>query len=453
MSGSGSQYESSSPPNQSNGADADGGANGLWSLLRTGIDHDVVDPVDWDAVRRRIASHPGDLARPLGRPCSAGGRNFALVMHDLCRRDPLKSENYDDVPLDVMRSAIAAYPEALQTRTCDCGRCQDNVLPLHLACDFSRDVERVTEVLEAYPAAAASPSPGGIPLLVYIESAWVPNLDLVRVLLRAYPEGARRDSSGHCPLAEIFEAWDISMEADKIYFECAMELIRARYDLDHAPLVAVEFLPLHAAMNSVNLRAFTRANSHARKYFMSRLATGCTEKDQNRNLPIHLLLRSVPEETWEGSEEQFWIMKNMMVSAMLTICSPLLLARIAATPDETGTLPLHLAVRNGHNLRELNDTEDSQSKSVLGLMISAAPKAVETRDIATHFYPFMIAAVDDACDIGSIYELLRMSPMMAWGLGNCPSQADTANESESIPKERSNGGHEKCSRPQKRFKV
>lgn len=75
----------------------------------------------------------------------------------------------------------------------------------------------------------------------------------------------------------------------------------------------------------------------------------------------------------------------------------------AAMCDGEGRLPLHLAVQSG---RTLNNG--------VNWIVNAAPLALQTRDVHTRMYPFMLAAIptykwDNTC-VDTIYTLLRKAP-------------------------------------------
>ena len=75
----------------------------------------------------------------------------------------------------------------------------------------------------------------------------------------------------------------------------------------------------------------------------------------------------------------------------------------AIMADSRGRLPLHLAVESGLTV-----------KSGVRLIAQAAPAALQTRDVVTGMYPFMLAAIpsyrwDNTC-IETIYSLLRSAP-------------------------------------------
>lgn len=76
---------------------------------------------------------------------------------------------------------------------------------------------------------------------------------------------------------------------------------------------------------------------------------------------------------------------------------------MAAMADEKGKLPLHLALASGRTLS--NGVE---------LIVNDAPLAVQTRDIQSGMYPFMIASIpnyrwDNTC-IDTIYTMIRTVP-------------------------------------------
>lgn len=62
-------------------------------------------------------------------------------------------------------------------------------------------------------------------------------------------------------------------------------------------------------------------------------------------------------------------------------------SQLAAFPNREGKLPLTLAIEHGHILN------DSVSK----IMLRAAPESTMTRDIQSHMYPFMKAALMATC--------------------------------------------------------
>ena len=75
----------------------------------------------------------------------------------------------------------------------------------------------------------------------------------------------------------------------------------------------------------------------------------------------------------------------------------------ASMADKNGRLSLHKALESGRTLR--NGVE---------LIANAAPQAMETRDIQTGMYPFMLASIpnykwDNTC-VDTIYSMIRSVP-------------------------------------------
>jgi len=94
-------------------------------------------------------------------------------------------------------------------------------------------------------------------------------------------------------------------------------------------------------------------------------------------------------------------------------------AATASMANNQGRLPLHLAVESGRTL-----------KNGVELIANAAPMALQTRDIKTGMYPFMLASIpsykwDNTC-IDTIYSLVRTVPHVLRNY--CPERREDDND-------------------------
>lgn len=81
----------------------------------------------------------------------------------------------------------------------------------------------------------------------------------------------------------------------------------------------------------------------------------------------------------------------------------------AGAQNNRGELPLHLSIRYGWPCHDM--------------LVSAAPLALETRDVTSKLYPFQISAMsimrrDELFHLSVLYELMRESPLMLHGLAS-----------------------------------
>eukprot|EP00816_Leptocylindrus_hargravesii_P006052 CAMPEP_0196815814 /NCGR_PEP_ID=MMETSP1362-20130617/52029_1 /TAXON_ID=163516 /ORGANISM="Leptocylindrus danicus, Strain CCMP1856" /LENGTH=330 /DNA_ID=CAMNT_0042192929 /DNA_START=155 /DNA_END=1144 /DNA_ORIENTATION=+ len=73
----------------------------------------------------------------------------------------------------------------------------------------------------------------------------------------------------------------------------------------------------------------------------------------------------------------------------------------ASMLDHNGRLCLNLAIEAGYKW-----------SPAINHLCHAASRAVETRDMTTHFFPFMTAAIGRQADVNTVYELIRASPSL-----------------------------------------
>jgi hypothetical protein len=75
----------------------------------------------------------------------------------------------------------------------------------------------------------------------------------------------------------------------------------------------------------------------------------------------------------------------------------------ACVANGNGRLALHVALENGRSWN-----------SGIRKLVDAAPRALETRDVKTHFYPVQLAAMieedDDLESLSTVYQLLLAFP-------------------------------------------
>ncbi len=97
--------------------------------------------------------------------------------------------------------------------------------------------------------------------------------------------------------------------------------------------------------------------------------------------------------------------KNAMYQIDQTSSSPVVVRKkvAASMADKKGRLSLHKALESGRTL-----------KNGVDLIANAAPQAMETRDIKTGMYPFMLASIpnykwDNTC-VDTIYSMIRSVP-------------------------------------------
>lgn len=77
----------------------------------------------------------------------------------------------------------------------------------------------------------------------------------------------------------------------------------------------------------------------------------------------------------------------------------------ASAHDGSGRLPLNLALESGKRWVE----------GGVGDVVKAAPMALVTRDMKTHLFPFMIAAIGEINALDTVYRLLESNPMALSG--------------------------------------
>eukprot|EP00591_Stephanopyxis_turris_P001960 CAMPEP_0195524984 /NCGR_PEP_ID=MMETSP0794_2-20130614/25147_1 /TAXON_ID=515487 /ORGANISM="Stephanopyxis turris, Strain CCMP 815" /LENGTH=433 /DNA_ID=CAMNT_0040655335 /DNA_START=542 /DNA_END=1840 /DNA_ORIENTATION=+ len=116
----------------------------------------------------------------------------------------------------------------------------------------------------------------------------------------------------------------------------------------------------------------------------------CRVLDEDGNTPLHLAVAG-PRDTTSSARNG-----NSIVDVLLKN-----FPRAARMPNKNGRLPLNIAVESGNRTME----------QIRGL-VSAAPEALCTRDMATHLFPFMLSALSKNSDhtIDLSFQLLQSQP-------------------------------------------
>jgi hypothetical protein len=87
-------------------------------------------------------------------------------------------------------------------------------------------------------------------------------------------------------------------------------------------------------------------------------------------------------------------------------------------PDNTGQLPLHIAIDASKQTRapllggDIISEVDQEEQAILSELLSYNPGALEHRDGKTRLYPWQQAATGYGCSISTIYFLLRLQPTL-----------------------------------------
>lgn len=316
---------------------------------------------DWNAVLARLRTH-SEEARWLTR------FNVSFLHHILLYFKP---------PLEVVSALIDVYPKALQQKGLG------GVLPLHYAAsvhnNHSPDV--VHAVLERYPIAAImKDSSGESPLRWALawrsfwgednsssssslndeDSSSSPlakvlsrrNVDVVRLLLNAHPAAAlEHNRRGGGPWQIVSKLWDRSS--------------------------------IIGTSSEMREHLFELTEDILRARFVARNGEQHDSSTFFQFQPLHAVVR---EKRCQAELRDSFIARY---------------GSQARHHDSTGRLCLHLAIEGGC-------TWENGVKQ----FYQAAPKAIETRDVRTHLFPVMMAAVGENAEVETIYHLLKEDPSL-----------------------------------------
>uniref|UniRef100_A0A7S2LQ20 Ankyrin repeat protein n=1 Tax=Leptocylindrus danicus TaxID=163516 RepID=A0A7S2LQ20_9STRA len=329
--------------------------------------------IDWTAILTRLEFHPEEA-----RWVDADSQ--ITFLHLL-----LCGNNHPT--LEVIYKTIDILPETLDMAE------SYGALPLHYACDlnFNNGVEIVHAILNLHPEAAKCKTVNDhFPFHWAMD--WVANgsrseelsklmqllspnrIAIVAHLLDAYPAAALEED--HFISMDCWEilchAWTVEINEDSAEYGRLCELtelvLRARF-------IARKQL-LEPDIADATLTEAERYVSY------SPLPAICAEDHTPLNIPrLHrYMLRTH--------------------------------SRDASRHDSNGRLCLHVALEHNHLW---NRTSSSTSASAIEGLYNVASKSIATRDLKTHLYPFMCAAVVSDCS-STVFELLRAWPYAARGL-------------------------------------
>jgi len=323
----------------------------LRKLLRTPFEIPWT-PIDYKAVHARLSSHPEEAfwSDPFDGSC---------FLHELLY--------CDDVPLFVVLKAISVHPDALRQRTFDGA----GDTPLHIAC-HSMDAKAsiVKSLLNAYRKAVfIEPSPlhraldfsrkGNVQDILRS----VERVEVVKLLLEANPAASIEHAHDPCldPMQWLAHQWTNTVDFDDHVYDHLLKimklLLRFRFlARKHTSKSNQSFLYLHAALQEDQIML----------YHM-----GCKKV-------MNLM---------ELEKFRICLLRNRRLDAFMC--------------DQNAKLALHLAAERG--LKWCAGLRD---------IYLAAPRAIETRDVCTHMYPFMISSVGKHANLETTFELLRTNPSM-----------------------------------------
>lgn len=152
------------------------------------------------------------------------------------------------------------------------------------------------------------------------------------------------------------------------------------------------------------------------------------QRDEYGDLPLHKAVRHPSSHVLDL--EKFYLgskMQTFACDASRTVVEMLFRAYPGAckVQDRSGRLPLNIAIEsytewtmvyfsrtiqpNRPNIPFMKLDKDAWENAIL-LLAEEAPEALNTRDIKTHLYPFMLAATPLDAPLNVIYRLLRANP-------------------------------------------
>jgi len=354
-------------------------------------------PELWDALGQ------SDWAKVLRILYSPDGRDQAqwrdqdghTAIHLACSQDQL--------PVYIMRALIDADPTAASVID------RNGRTPLHLSVPYGLSYDLVRMILENAPkTASVEDRDGRTPSVSFFQKHHGV------ILCRLIQDERRRSCSESCqPTASssISPSSSSSFVEPKVFdargndvFEISRLLIRAEMEGSIAENTpdGRDWNVLHASLSCRSCPP----------YFVELAIILQPEQAKFKNaegrLPLHVAVTNLCHDN-----------QNDQVITRLVSCYP----GAAGTPDVKGRFPLALAIEAGKLWGE----------GVLEKILFAAPQVLGTRDIATHMYPFMIAAVDqerseippmhpknetkkDILQLTTIYCLLRENPA---AVGTC----------------------------------
>ena len=246
--------------------------------------------------------------------------NGFTPLHELCFNEYLDEE----VALDILKLLIEKYPGAV--RHAD----EDGDLPIHIACCCSYKSPDFCRILiEAYPGSdRITNGEGELPFQLACRHN---TLATVKYLLEVYPESNVLETDRFCPIHCAI--WGIECREDnpeaaievvKFLLDCNPKVVLQKYD-DEFPLY---WVCVRAGDNAPKLNAYLKV--------------------------LQLLYDAYPEAIEEGMiafDFGFFCQEvQTFINAQLAYARKARDHRVMTTPDESGLLPLHVALRDNATL-------------------------------------------------------------------------------------------------------
>lgn len=351
-----------------------------------------------------------------------------LPLHTIfcCSDSALKPLPSASELLAVIHKVLHAYPAAA-SKACS----ESGMLPLHMACRYfvpnlvdnenlhKAIVEVMKSLILSFPDAVTKRDLSNrFPLhhlSKHADPAHNPAIsDIYHLLIEHNPSLVmKRNRWGESPIDTFWVEHVDGELIDDVKFKVGEVMLRAAYwgALEDSS-IGLKWLPIHAAVRSTCPRNFLEE-------LVRRYPKQLTMRDENGDTPLHIYLQY---RLHEGTYDREDYREEYRIKFLFILLQN---HRIASMPDACGRLPLHIALERG-----CLDWENG-----LRLLTDSAPTAVSTRDIESHFYPFMFAAMAFRLDL--CYQLLRNSPgvlgMLSLSLsessGDCSSKTDAIRKS------------------------
>lgn len=385
------------------------------------------DRVDWDRVIGRLRTHPHEASWfvPGSAATVRHGGYYGSLIHDDSEDDDDTDSDNDggSAPLvgwTALHTAmyVDPTPEAVEALLVSFSRASAmessrGDVPLHFA-RFTEIVPGVVRsLLRAAPSAILAENNDGLTPLDEMCSWWVNTVDEGGEIGKAGGGGPHDEEELDVPIGagrERDAQWykiELMLRAASVVRRAASQQGDGEDSSPHriSPRGSSaggrrrprrRFRPLHAA---ADLCCPPEVLRHAHSRDPSQIYT----RDERTGRPP--LSTAVASSVISGKSDS----ESRSVVAELLALNP----AAASAVDRDGRLPLHLAL-------ESLLTWEGGVESLLG----AAPRALRTRDVITHLYPFMAAAVGGAgglcADVTTIFMLLRNGPEMAAGMADDP---------------------------------
>jgi hypothetical protein len=365
------------------------------------------EPVDWEALTNRVKSHPEEARR----------ENPSLL-HNVIPHNP---------PLEALETVIDADRKELEKYFST----DDGISPFGLARISSLEVVQLI-LRETIKYKESEPGKIGwktAPQDIFTKMIHgrpfegLP-LDFMRALLEVYPQGVlERDCR---PTMRLFSRIELvvgrSMHRGSDYWEKLNLVLKAAVcgtvkDTEQTS----NFLVLHAFLQLLSgMGPFKKCWNHLEfelglvvsilKIIKDKVPEQFRARDGGGYLPLHIAVRNrhcrsigfLYDESY-ASDLICFLLKEYPESA--------------GVPDGQGRLPLHVAMEYNHPRFEI--------------IANAEPRALHTRCMVTHMYPFQLVGAEDSSEwmqkilLSKVYTLLRKGPRVARGMAKDVWKLDT----------------------------